>query len=146
MSRLLSLLFPLSALLLVHSASAEEVLVGEMNRIGLMVDRPSFHTIREGRPVKPQREQDPDRGLKGHFATTACECLPQCIQPEQVDPRVATVGELQGALNIPFIVAKQLDPLCEGPSCGRIPRGDQGVAQCRQSAAEDTLSPWRLWA
>ncbi len=74
---------------------AEELVVGEQEVIGLTVDKPYLHVIHEGRSVKVQRVQDPNYELKGYFAKTARKCPPFCIQPEQVDPRVATVGEIE---------------------------------------------------
>ncbi len=95
MNKPLRLLLPFTALLFVLTASAEEVVVGEKDVIGLTADKPFLHVIHEGRSVKVQRVQDPDYELKGYFAKTARKCPPFCIQPEQVDPRVATVGELE---------------------------------------------------
>lgn len=89
------LLMACTALLLAHSVSAEEVVVGETEVVGLTPDKPFLHVIHEGRSVKVQRVQDPDYELKGYFAKTARKCPPFCIQPEQVDPRVTTVGELE---------------------------------------------------
>jgi len=84
-----------SALFLTLSVSAEELVVGETEVIGLTADKPFIHVIHEGRSVKVQRVQDPSYQLKGYFAKTARKCPPFCIQPEQVDPRVVTVGELE---------------------------------------------------
>ncbi len=84
-----------STLLLALTATAEEVVVGEKDMIGLTADKPFLYVIHEGRSVKVQRVQDPDYELKGYFARTARKCPPFCIQPEQVDPRIATVGELE---------------------------------------------------
>jgi rhodanese-related sulfurtransferase len=84
-----------TALLYVGSVLAEEVVVGEANVVGLTADKPFLHVIHEGRSIKVQRVQDPNYELKGYFAKTARKCPPFCIQPEQVDPRVATVGELE---------------------------------------------------
>ncbi len=85
----------LSTLLLALSATAEELVVGETEVVGLTADKPFLHVIHDGRSVKVQRIQDPEYELKGYFAKTARKCPPFCIQPEQVDPRVATVGELE---------------------------------------------------
>jgi rhodanese-related sulfurtransferase len=74
---------------------AEEMVVGEQAVIGLTADKPYLHVMHEGRSVKVQRVQDPNYELKGYFAKTARKCPPFCIQPEQVDPRVATVGEIE---------------------------------------------------
>lgn len=88
-------LISLSMLLLAVTVTAEEVVVGETDVVGLTADKPFLHVIHEGRSVKVQRVQDPDYELKGYFAKTARKCPPFCIQPEQVDPRVATIGELE---------------------------------------------------
>jgi rhodanese-related sulfurtransferase len=91
----LRLLIALTSLLFGHSALAEEVVVGEAAVVGLTADKPFLHVIHEGRSVKVQRVQDPGYELKGYFAKTARKCPPFCIQPEQIDPRVTTVGELE---------------------------------------------------
>jgi rhodanese-related sulfurtransferase len=85
----------LGTLLLAFSVSAEEVVVGEANMIGLTADKPFLHVIHEGQSVKVQRVQDPNYQLKGYFAKTSRKCPPFCIQPEHIDPRVATIGELE---------------------------------------------------
>lgn len=77
------------------SASADELAVGKSGFIGLTADKPYLHVIHEGRSVKVQRIQDPDYELKGYFAKTARKCPPFCIRPEQVDPSVMTVGEIE---------------------------------------------------
>ena len=84
-----------SMLLFACTTSAEEVVVGESGVVALAPDKPFLHVIHEGRSVKVQRVQDPDYELKGYFAKTARKCPPFCIQPEKVDPRVVTVGELE---------------------------------------------------
>lgn len=76
-------------------AMAQERDAGEPAMIGLTADRPYLHVIHEGRSIKVQRVQDPNYELKGYYAKTARKCPPFCIQPEQVDPRVATVAELE---------------------------------------------------
>jgi rhodanese-related sulfurtransferase len=85
----------LSTLLLALSVMAEEVVVGETAVIGLTADKPFLHVIHDGRSIKVQRVQDPEYELKGYFAKTGRKCPPFCIQPEQVDPRIATIGELE---------------------------------------------------
>lgn len=77
------------------SVFAEEPADSEADVIGLTADKPFLHIIHEGRSVKVQRVQDPDYVLEGYYAKTARKCPPFCIQPEQADPRVATVGELE---------------------------------------------------
>ena len=83
------LLFPY-----IHVVS-EEMRVGEPGVVGLTAYKPFLHVIHEGRSVKVQRTQDPNYHLKGYYAKTIRQCPPFCIQPEQVDPRVATVGEIE---------------------------------------------------
>lgn len=88
-------LISFSALLLALSVSAEEPAGGETATINLTADKPFLHVIHEGRSVKVQRVQDPDYELKGYFAKTSRKCPPFCIQPERVDPRVSTIGEIE---------------------------------------------------
>ncbi|MCU7844188.1 MAG: rhodanese-like domain-containing protein [Candidatus Thiodiazotropha sp. (ex Monitilora ramsayi)] len=90
-----SFFLSLSLLFLSSMSGAEELVVGESKVIGLTADKPFLHVIHEGRSVKVQRVQDPDYELKGYFAKTARKCPPFCIQPETVDPGVATVGEVE---------------------------------------------------
>ncbi|MCU7797565.1 MAG: rhodanese-like domain-containing protein [Candidatus Thiodiazotropha sp. (ex Semelilucina semeliformis)] len=90
-----SLYLSLALLALAFQSGAEELVVGGSDVIGLTADKPYLHVIHEGRSVKVQRVQDPDYELKGYFAKTARKCPPFCIQPEQVDPRVSTVGEIE---------------------------------------------------
>lgn len=89
------LLTTCATLLLALTVSAEELVVGETDVIGLTANKPFLHVIHEGRSIKVQRVQDPDYELKGYFAKTARKCPPFCIQPEQVDPAVATIGEIE---------------------------------------------------
>jgi rhodanese-related sulfurtransferase len=87
-----------SAMLLLTAAlaSADEVQVGESEYpVGLTGDRPFLYVMHEGRSIKVQRVQDENYELKGYFAKTARKCPPFCINPIQVDPRVATVGEYE---------------------------------------------------
>jgi rhodanese-related sulfurtransferase len=78
------------------SAVGQELKVGETGEfVPLAEGKPYIHVIHEGRAVKVQRVQDPGYELKGYFARTVRQCPPFCIRPEQVDPRVATIGELE---------------------------------------------------
>lgn len=95
MTKTLRKLILFCSLLLALSVSAEELVVGETEVIGLTADKPFLHVVHEGRSIKVQRVQDPNYELKGYFAKTARKCPPFCIQPEQADSRVATVGELE---------------------------------------------------
>ena len=90
-----SFFLSLSLFFLTSVSGAEELVVGESKVIGLTADKPFLHVIHEGRSIKVQRVQDPDYELKGYFAKTARKCPPFCIQPEQVTPSVATVGEVE---------------------------------------------------
>ncbi|MEW8507600.1 MAG: rhodanese-like domain-containing protein [Candidatus Thiodiazotropha sp.] len=74
---------------------ADELQVGEEMKVKLAGDKPYLHVIHEGRSVKVQRVQDPDYVLKGYYAKTARKCPPFCLQPMQVDPNVATIGEVE---------------------------------------------------
>ncbi len=74
---------------------ANEPQVGEDVEIKLTKDKSYLHVIHEGRSVKIQRVQDPEYVLKGYYAKTARKCPPFCLQPMQVDPRVATIGEVE---------------------------------------------------
>ncbi len=56
---------------------------------------PYVSVMHEGKEVKIQRIQDQDHLLTGGFAKTSRKCPPFCIQPTQVAPGVATVGELE---------------------------------------------------
>lgn len=89
-------LFTLALFLYAIQCVAEEsAATGAGNVIGLTTGKPYLHVMHEGRSVKVQRLQDPNYELKGYYARTARKCPPFCIQPEQVDPRVATIGELE---------------------------------------------------
>ncbi|MEW7992491.1 MAG: rhodanese-like domain-containing protein [Candidatus Thiodiazotropha sp.] len=69
--------------------------MGEEMEVKLSGDKPFLHVIHEGRSVKVQRVQDPEYVLKGYYAKTARKCPPFCLQPMQVDPAVATIGEVE---------------------------------------------------
>ena len=56
---------------------------------------PYVEVLHEGKKVRVQREQDQSNVLSGGFARTSRKCPPFCIQPMQVAPGVATVGELE---------------------------------------------------
>jgi rhodanese-related sulfurtransferase len=88
-------LMTLVFLLLAQLVAAEERTAGGTDVIGLTAEMPFLHVIHEGRSVKVQRVQDPNYELKGYFAKTARKCPPFCIQPEQVAPGVATIGEVE---------------------------------------------------
>lgn len=56
----------------------------------------SFTTTRhDGKFVKIERIQNQDNHLKGGFTKTSRKCPPFCVQPMQVAPGVATIGELE---------------------------------------------------
>ncbi|MES9990581.1 MAG: rhodanese-like domain-containing protein [Candidatus Thiodiazotropha sp.] len=74
---------------------ADELQLGEEMAVKLTADKATLHVIHDGRSVKVQRVQDPEYVLKGYYAKTARKCPPFCLQPMQVDPRVATIGEIE---------------------------------------------------
>ncbi|MES9969558.1 MAG: rhodanese-like domain-containing protein [Candidatus Thiodiazotropha sp.] len=76
-------------------AFAAEPQTGKELEIKLTGDQAYLHVMHEGRSVKVQRVQDPEYVLKGYYAKTARKCPPFCLQPMQVDPRVATIGEIE---------------------------------------------------
>ena len=74
---------------------ADELQAGKDLDIKLTSDQPYLHVIHEGQSVRIQRVQDPEYVLKGYYAKTARKCPPFCLQPMQVDSRVATIGEVE---------------------------------------------------
>ena len=82
-------------LLLSLGAVADEKADGEALSVKLSADKPFTHVMHEGRSVRVQRIQDPEYELKGYYAKTARKCPPFCLQPMQVDPKVATIGEIE---------------------------------------------------
>jgi len=88
-------LLSIPLLLLAVQCAAEALVVAQSDVIGLTADKPYIHVMHEGRSVKVQQVQDTNYELKGYFAKTARKCPPFCIQPEHVDPRVATIGEIE---------------------------------------------------
>lgn len=91
----INLIFRVSLLLLPLIAVAEEATNGKDLEVKLSSEKPFTHVIHEGRAVKVQRIQDPDYQLQGYYAKTARKCPPFCLQPMQVDPQVATIGEIE---------------------------------------------------
>lgn len=86
------LLIPTFAL----SVEADEAGVDTSDHyIPLTADTQFLHVVHEGKSVRVQRVQDRNYELQGYFAKTARECPPFCIQPIQVGPRVASVGEVE---------------------------------------------------
>lgn len=61
--------------------------------IGLIEDLPMLELVLNGQSVTIQRDQNPEAMLTGDYARTARACPPQCIQPMQAAPGVATFGE-----------------------------------------------------
>jgi rhodanese-related sulfurtransferase len=74
---------------------AVELQGGKELEIKLTKDKSYLHVIHEGQSVKVRRVQDPDYALKGYYAKTARKCPPFCLQSMQVDPGVATIGEVE---------------------------------------------------
>ena len=62
--------------------------------VKLDANRDYVETLHDGRVVKIQRIQDTSHTVTGSFARTSRKCPPFCIQPTHVDPRVATVSEI----------------------------------------------------
>lgn len=71
--------------------------------IGLTEDLPSLELVLNGQTVLLQRDQNPEAVLAGDYARTARACPPQCVQPMQAAPGVATQGEREV---IAFLQAK----------------------------------------
>lgn len=76
-------------------AFADEPQAGKELEIKLTGDQSYLHVIHKGQSVRVQRVQDPEYVLKGYYAKTARKCPPFCLQPMQVDPKVATIGEVE---------------------------------------------------
>jgi rhodanese-related sulfurtransferase len=95
MNRCVILIFQVSLLLLPLMAVAAEATDEKALDVKLSSDRPFTHVIHDGRSIKVQRIQDPDYQLEGYYAKTARKCPPFCLQPMQVDPGVATIGEIE---------------------------------------------------
>lgn len=51
-----------------------------------------FHA---GKPVRIQRNQDPDHTITDRYAFTSRKCPPFCVQPATIAPGVETIGELE---------------------------------------------------
>lgn len=51
--------------------------------------------IHDGKPVRIQRNQDPDHTINARYALTSRKCPPFCIQPAVIAPGVDTIGELE---------------------------------------------------
>jgi rhodanese-related sulfurtransferase len=51
--------------------------------------------VHNGKPVRIQRNQDPQHTLTGRYALTSRRCPPFCIQPAIIAPGVETIGELE---------------------------------------------------
>lgn len=51
--------------------------------------------LHEGKPVRIQRNQDPDARISDRYALTSRKCPPFCIQPAVIAPGVETIGEIE---------------------------------------------------
>ncbi|RLW54687.1 MAG: sulfurtransferase [gamma proteobacterium symbiont of Stewartia floridana] len=91
---IIRVLLMLSPLVAVADETAEAKQGDELS-VKLSSEKPYTFVIHEGRSIRVQRIQDPDYQLKGYYAKTARKCPPFCLQPMQVDPRVATIGEIE---------------------------------------------------
>jgi len=49
----------------------------------------------DGKPVRIQRNQDPDGRINERYALTSRKCPPFCVQPAVIAPGVETIGELE---------------------------------------------------
>jgi rhodanese-related sulfurtransferase len=95
MTRCVKLLFRILLLLLPVVTVAEEtagVKQGDEPAVKLSSEKAFTYVLHEGQSI---RIQDPEHQLKGYYAKTARKCPPFCLQPMQVDPRVAAIGELE---------------------------------------------------
>ncbi|MES9831977.1 MAG: rhodanese-like domain-containing protein [Candidatus Thiodiazotropha sp. DIVDIV] len=90
-----NLIFRVTLLLLPLVVVAEEAVEGKELEVKLSSEKPFTHVMHEGRAIRVQRIQDPDYQLQGYYAKTARKCPPFCLQPMQVDPQVATIGEIE---------------------------------------------------
>ncbi len=55
----------------------------------------AVEVLHQGKPILIQREQNPAATISAEFALTARKCPPYCIQPMQLAPGIATLGELE---------------------------------------------------
>jgi len=51
--------------------------------------------LHNGKPVRIQRNQDPDARISDRYALTSRKCPPFCVQPAVIAPGVETIGELE---------------------------------------------------
>jgi rhodanese-related sulfurtransferase len=97
MKRCVKLIFRVLLLLpfvAVADETAEAKQADEL-RVKLSAEKPFTHVMHEGQSIRVQRIQDPEYQLNGYYAKTARKCPPFCLQPMQVDPQVATIGEIE---------------------------------------------------
>lgn len=69
--------------------------VAEAGEVNIASGLPYVNTVHNGKLVKIQRNQDQNHVLTGAYTKTSRKCPPFCVQPIQVAPGVATVGELE---------------------------------------------------
>ena len=63
--------------------------------VNIAADLPSVEVMHNGQKVTLQRNQDPNHTINPDFAKTSRKCPPFCIQPGELAPGVATIGELE---------------------------------------------------
>lgn len=63
--------------------------------VNISKSMPYLDVKHEGETIRIQRVQDQENHLTGGFAKTSRTCPPFCVQPMNVTPEVATVGELE---------------------------------------------------
>ena len=63
--------------------------------VNIAVGLPSVDVMHNGQKVTIMRNQDQNNTVNPDFAKTSRKCPPFCIQPGELAPRVATIGELE---------------------------------------------------
>lgn len=51
--------------------------------------------LHEGKPIRIQRNQDPEARINDRYSLTSRKCPPFCIQPAVIAPGVETIGEIE---------------------------------------------------
>lgn len=75
-------------------AAADAQTVEKDGLVKLTADKSILHVLHEGRSIKVQRVQNQEYDFEGYFSKTARK-FPFCIQPVQVEPSVAAIGEIE---------------------------------------------------
>ena len=63
--------------------------------VRLTTELPYVDVLHQGKPVRIERNPDPDNMLEPDYTLTSRPCPPFCIQPIQAAPGVETLGELE---------------------------------------------------